>query len=247
MIEEYKGKRIDHVVASTVTRELFTLKNMLRKAVEWGYLKDSAAAPVKKLKSGIPHFRYLSKEEINALLESCSKSDNPHLYPFVVTALHTGMRLGEITALEWKDIDFKRRILRVDNKEGHHTKNYQVRMIPMNVMLVDVLRKVPRRLDSPYVFQRKGGEKFHKMRTSYENARERVGLTDVRFHDLRHTFASHLVMGGVDIRTVQELLGHKDINMTMRYSHLAPDHMRKAVCVLDSITEHYDAVSVQNS
>lgn len=247
MIEEYKGKRIEHVVASTVTRELFTLKNMLKKAVEWGYLKESAAAPVKKLKSGTPHFRYLSKEEIRGLLESCSKSDNPHLYPFVFTALNTGMRLGEITALEWKDIDFKRKILRVDNKEEHHTKNYQVRAIPMNDVLVNVLRKVPRRLDSPYVFQRRSGEKFHKMKTSYMNARERVGLTDVRFHDLRHTFASQLVMAGVDIRTVQELLGHKDINMTMRYSHLAPDHMRKAVCVLDCITEQEAVASVQNS
>jgi integrase len=139
MIEEYKGKRIEHVVASTVTRELFTLKNMLRKAVEWGYLKDSAAAPVKKPKSGTSHFRYLSKEEIRAMLESCRKADNPHLYTFVFTALNTGMRLGDITALEWKDIDFKRRILRVDKKEDHHTKTYQVRTILMNDMLVEVL------------------------------------------------------------------------------------------------------------
>ena len=85
------------------------------------------------------------------------------------------------------------------------------------------------------------------MRTGFDNAKKRAGLTDVRFHDLRHTFASHLVMGRVDIRTLQELLGHKDVRMTMRYSHLAPDHMRKAVCVLDSITEQFDAVSTQNS
>jgi integrase len=247
MIEDYKPKRLEKVVASTVTRELFTIKNMFRKAVEWGYLKENAAAPVKKLKSGASHFRYLSKEEINALLESCVKADNPHLYPFVFTALNTGMRLGEITALEWKDIDFKRKILCVDNKEDHHTKNYQTRMIPMNDVLTGVLRKVPRRLDSPYVFQRKTGEKFNKMRTGFDNAKKRVGLTDVRFHDLRHTFASQLVMSGVDIRTVQELLGHRDIRMTMRYSHLAPDHMRKAVCVLDCITENCDAVSIGNS
>ena len=169
--------------------------------MEWGYLKESVAAPVKKLKSGVPHFRYLSKNEINALMESCGRADNPQLLPFVLTALNTGMRLGEITALEWKDIDFKRRILRVDNKVDHHTKNYQVRTIPMNSGLVDALRKIPRRLDSPYVFTRKSGEKFNKMRTSFENALKRVGLSDVRFHDLRHTFASHLVMGGVDIRT----------------------------------------------
>jgi integrase len=235
MIEDYKLTRIEHVVASTVTRELFTLKNMFRKAVEWGYLKESPAAPVKKLKSGTAHFRYLSGEEMSSLLTACRKSDNPQLYPFVVTALNTGMRLGEITALEWKDIDLKRRIIRVDNKEDHHTKNYQPRTIPMNDIVTEVLRRVPRRIDSSYVFQRKSGEKFHKMRSGFENAVKRAGIAHVRFHDLRHTFASHLVMGGVDIRTVQELLGHKDIRMTMRYSHLAPDHMSNAVKVLDGI------------
>jgi site-specific recombinase XerD len=74
------------------------------------------------------------------------------------------------------------------------------------------------------------------MKTGFQNAVKRAGIPHVRFHDLRHTFASHLVMGGVDIRTVQELLGHKDIRMTMRYSHLAPDHMKNAVRILDS---HY--------
>ncbi len=247
MIEEYKVRRLDHVVASTVTREIFTLKNMTRKAVEWGYLKESPAASIKKLKSGTAHFRYLNKDEIKALLAACSESDNPQLYPFVVVALNTGMRVSEITALEWKDIDFKRGILRVDNKKDHHTKNYQVRTIPMNRSLVEVLRKIPRRLDSPYVFARKDGEKFQKMRTGFRNAVKRSGIPHVRFHDLRHTFASHLVMGGVDIRTVQELLGHRDIRMTMRYSHMAPDHMRKAVSVLDYESEQEDALEAGNS
>lgn len=86
------------------------------------------------------------------------------------------------------------------------------------------------------MFQRKGGEKFRKMRTGFENAVKRACIPHVRFHDLRRTFASHLVMGGVDIRTVQELMGHKDIMMTMRYAHLAPGHMKNAVRILDS---HY--------
>jgi integrase len=192
---------------------------------------------VKKLKTGVRHFRYLSDEETEKLLDACKQSPNPQLYVFVATALNTGMRLGEITALEWKDIDFKRGILRVDNKEDHHTKNYEPRTIPMNDQLIEVLSKHPRRLDSPYVFARKGGEKFRKMRRSFENAVKRAGIPHVRFHDLRHTFASHLVMGGVDIRTVQELLGHKDIRVTMRYAHLAPDHMKNAVRVLDRLSE----------
>ncbi len=236
MIEDYKVLRLERVAAPTVNRELDTIKNMLRKAVEWGYLKTNPAEFVKKLKTGAPHFRYLSAEEITKLLAACTCSDNPQFYPFVVVALNTGMRLGELTALEWKDIDSRRGILRVDNKEDHHTKNYRVRVIPMNDLLTEVLRKMPRRLDSSRVFQRKDGSKFNKMRTGFQNAVKRAGIPHVRFHDLRHTFASHLVMGGVDIRTVQELLGRKDIRMTMRYSHLAPDHMKNAVRILDS---HY--------
>lgn len=243
MIEDYKARRLESVTAATVNRELDTVKNMLRKAVEWGYLKTSPAEHVKKLRTGKPHFRYLAADEIEKLLDACGRSDNPQLYPFIAVGLNTGMRLGELTALEWKDIDFKRGILRVDNKKDHHTKNYQVRAIPMNETLVAVLRKMPRRLGSSYVFQRKDGSKFHKMRTGFGNAVKRSGIPHVRFHDLRHTFASHLVMGGVDIRTVQELLGHKDIRMTMRYSHLAPDHMTKAVRVLDYDSEQAGASS----
>ncbi|MFH1116796.1 MAG: site-specific integrase [Pseudomonadota bacterium] len=95
--------------------------------------------------------------------------------------------------------------------------------------------------------QDKDGEKYQKMRTGFRNAVKRSRIPHVRFHDLRHTFASHLVMGGVDIRTVQELLGHRDIRMTMRYSHMAPDHMRKAVSVLDYESEQEDALEMGNS
>lgn len=243
MIEDYKVHRLQTVVANTVNRELSTIKNLLVKAVEWGYLASNPAASVKLLRSGKPHFRHLSSDEISKLLDACKKSNNPQLYPFVVTAINTGMRLGELTALEWKDIDFKRGILRVDNKKDHHTKNYDVRVVPMNSTLSEVLRKIPRRLNSSYVFQKCDGKKFNKMRSGFTNAVKRAGIPHVRFHDLRHTFASQLVMGGVDIRTVQELLGHKDIRMTMRYSHLAPDHMRKAVCILDKQSEQSGELS----
>ena len=86
--------------------------------------------------------------------------------------------------------------------------------------------------DSPWVFCKKNGERYGNITKAFEGARKRAGITDFRFHDLRHTFASHLVMAGVDLRTVQELLGHKSFEMTLRYAHLSPEHKKVALDVL---------------
>ncbi len=116
------------------------------------------------------------------------------------------------------------------------TKTRESRSIPMNRSLAEVLRRHPRRLDTPYLFYDSKGEPFENIEKWFLRLRRRMRIPHFRFHDLRHTFASTLVMAGVDIRTVAELLGHKDISMTMRYAHVAPDHMSKAVAVLDG---HY--------
>ncbi len=86
--------------------------------------------------------------------------------------------------------------------------------------------------DSPWVFCKKNGERYGNIRKAFEGARKRAGIVDFRFHDLRHTFASHLVMAGVDLRTVQELLGHKSFEMTLRYAHLSPEHKKAALDIL---------------
>jgi integrase len=92
-----------------------------------------------------------------------------------------------------------------------------------------------RRLDIPYVFyDPTTGNFIGDVKRSFNTALRRAGIRDFKFHDLRHTFASHLVMAGVDITTISRLLGHKSLTMTLRYSHLAPEHMTKAVDILDS-------------
>lgn len=91
-----------------------------------------------------------------------------------------------------------------------------------------------RRLDVPWVFYDPfNGKRYKNIKHSFRHACRRAGIVDFRFHDLRHTFASHLVMAGVDLRTVQELLRHKTLTMTLRYSHLSPAHKVKAVDILD--------------
>jgi integrase len=234
MVEEYKMQRLESVMPSTLNRELNTVKNMLSKAVEWGYLRESPAKATKWIKTSRGAVRFLSREEADRFLEACKESQNLHFHAIILLALNTGMRRGEILRLRWEDVDFRRSRIQVVSREEGHTKNYESRTVPMNDLVTAALRKQPRRLDSPYVFCNVDGEPFADVDTSFATALRKSGLPHFRFHDLRHTFASWLVMGGVDIRTVQELLGHKDIRMTMRYAHLAPDHMRRAVAILDS-------------
>ena len=92
-----------------------------------------------------------------------------------------------------------------------------------------------RYIDSPYVFTDDKGNRFKDVKTSFHSALRRAGIKDFRFHDLRHTFASHLVMARIDLTTIKELFGHKDVTMTLRYAHLAPSHKSKAVAILDGV------------
>jgi len=165
----------------------------------------------------------LEKEEITKLVEACPE----YMKSIVIVALNTGMRRGELLKLKWNDIDFRNRIIYI-----LETKNNEIRKIPMNNVTFKTLLKVRKNPKSPYVFCKKDGSPYKDIRESFKKALKKAGIQNFRFHDLRHTFASHLVMAGVDLKTVQELLGHKTFTMTLRYSHLSPDHKRRAVDIL---------------
>jgi integrase len=113
------------------------------------------------------------------------------------------------------------------------SKNHERRDIPMNETCRAALKGLERR--GEYVFCNKDGENYASVRKAFDTAVRKAGITDFRFHDLRHTFASNLVMEGVDIMTVKELMGHKDLTMTLRYAHLAPNHKTRAVTILDRL------------
>lgn len=102
-----------------------------------------------------------------------------------------------------------------------NSKNDEIREIPISDQLMVTLKN--QRFKSPYIFARRNGKPFMCIKTAFQNAVKRAGIKDLRFHDLRHTFASHLIMSGVDLMTVKDLLGHKTINMTLRYAHLSLD------------------------
>jgi len=224
-IEKWKLKRKGEVKPASVNRELGTLKSMLNKDIEWGKLKESPARRVKLLKGITKRLRYLMPNEVQTLISNCSE----HLKPIVIVAVHTGMRKGEILSLRWDQIDFEKGIITLTD-----TKNDQRRYVPMDETVKSTLVALKRKND--YVFcGKRPGRPLVWVELSFHKALEKSGIQDFKIHDMRHTFASNLIMNGVDLMTVKELLGHKTIEMTFRYSHLAPDHKMRAVNVLDQV------------
>ncbi|MCX5802510.1 MAG: site-specific integrase [Proteobacteria bacterium] len=232
LLEQYQTERMQRGnKPATINRHLATIKHMFTKAVEWDYVEDEVLKRVRKVKQleeNNRRLRYLSQEECQDLINAC----DPHLRPLVVTALNTGMRFSEIVNLRWdKHVDLRHGFILLDK-----TKNGTRREIPVNATLRATLQGLARRLDIPYVFFNPSSEKpYQRIQHSFATALKKAGIRDFRFHDLRHTFASHLVMAGVDITTVSRLLGHKDLTMTLRYAHLSPNHMSKAVDILDNV------------
>jgi integrase len=187
--------------------------------------------------------RFLSVAEFQRLIGAAE----PHLKPVLIFALNTGCRKGEILGLTWDRVDLKHGFIHLDK-----TKAGEPRQIPINATLRETLAGLVRRVDSPLVFynpkpldkpktedpaavtktKRAALGRWHDLKRSFATACRKAKLQDFRFHDLRHTFASQLVMAGVDLTTVSRLLGHASLTMTLRYSHLAPDHLKGAVDVL---------------
>jgi integrase len=215
------------VKPATVNRELGVLKNMFTKAEQWGLIPDSTLKTVHKLKMSQANnrrIRFMSIAESRLLVKSCNRG----LRELVVFALNTGCRRSEIFSLTWEHVDLKHGFVRIDA-----SKNGESRDVPINAALAEMLKGIVRHIGSPYVFINPDtGTRYQDVKRSFATARRKAAIMDFHFHDLRHTFASHLVMNGVDLTTVSRLLGHKSLTMTLRYAHLAPDHLKRAVDVL---------------
>jgi integrase len=213
---------------ASVNREMALISHMLAKAVEWELLETSPFKKGKRLmfKENNQRLRFLTHDEIEALIPACTS----HLKPIVETALHTGMRRGEILSLKWEQI----RNGFIYLKE---TKSNKARQIPINDQVGQIFRelRLKNQLKTQYVFCGPDGNRLQEVKRSFNSACRRAGIYDFRFHDLRHTFASHLVMNGVGLKAVQELLGHADLKMTMRYAHLSQAHLKDAVAALNNL------------
>jgi integrase len=236
VVDAYVSRRALLRKPATVNRDLGVLRHMFQKAREWGKAIDNPVSHQKPLRAENRRLRYLSLEEKDRLLEVADEE----LRPILIAALYTGLRRSELFRLTWPDVDFTLGVIRMVQ-----TKNGERREIPMADTLRDTLRRLPRRLDSGHVFTGKTGRGLVDIRKRFHRALREAGIEGFVFHDLRHTFASHLVMAGVDLMTVKEFLGHKDIKMTLRYAHLAPDYKRAAITRLDTYmdTRHTKGVT----
>lgn len=222
--------RLASVSPSTVNRELATLNHIFNLAIQWEKAKENPVAKVKKLKEPPGKIRYLSPDEVDKLLKAC---EAPYLRIAILISLHTGMRRGEVLALRKKDIDLDNRMISVEEiisagKREDSPKSGKCRYIPINNALYQELKDWIEILEGEDIIP----VKYFKR--AFTTAHKNAGLSDIGFHTLRHTAASHLVMGGVDLATVKEILGHATIQMTMRYSHLSPDHRKKAMEILQN-------------
>jgi len=226
VIEKFKAERLKEVSTSTVNRSLSFLKAMFYKAINWGQFEGvNPVSKIKYYKENNKNLRFLEKHEINRILQFCKGS----IGGIIIIALNTGMRRGEIFNLKWRDIDFKRDIISLLK-----TKSGDKRMIPINEFLKNKLISIRKHPKSEYVFCKQDGQPYKDIRTQFNTVLRNAGISKMRFHDLRHTFASQLVMNGIDLNTVRELLGHADLKTTLIYSHLSQDHKKQAVNVLCS-------------
>lgn len=240
-IEAYKAKKLEEGCAKKyVNNQLTVLRKLLNLAVEWGELAHTAR--VRALPLPEHEFLILDFSEARRFLDAAP----PESKTLLTLALRAGPRLGELLALKWEDLDLVtgkmviRRTLWRD-QEGS-PKGGRKREVPLSDDALNALKahRAVSMMKSEYVFCDAEGKRLShkKLSTLVPKVCKRAGLAKrLTMHDLRHTFASHLVMRGVSLKAVQELLGHASIDMTLRYAHLSPDVKRDAVKLLDTPPE----------
>jgi integrase len=223
------SRRGTTLAPATVNRECALLRSVLRMALAWDEL---IKLPVFKMAKEEGRERFLSVEEIARLLDACQQSKNARLRPLVLTALHTGLRKGELLGLHWEQIDFTRGVIAL----GRRTKSGTGRDVPLNQEVYAVL--IPRRSDAGGLEAtgRVWGD-LRKIDTAYHTALGRAKILDpdVNFHTLRHTFASHYVMRGGSVVKLQAILGHASMRTPQIYARLAPDHLIGATSILEGL------------
>jgi integrase len=246
----------------TLNRQVDTLRSCLHKAVDWDIIAEHPLKGLKRLKvDDDERVRFLSPDEEKRLRNALVKRETDlrgardrfnewrsarkkaalpkrpegyvdNIRPMILVALNTGLRRGELFSLKWADIDADAKMLTV---RAAAAKSGDSRRVPLNDEAQETLkawRKQQKPDDGDHVFPGADGARLTNINKSWATVCKLAKLANFRLHDSRHHFASRLVQLGIDLNTVRELMGHQDIKMTLRYSHLAPDNLKAAVAKL---------------
>lgn len=236
-----------HLDKKTVANHLTLLVSMLNVAVDLGWLAKAPKIRKPRVPLFTRDFRFLrTDDELRRFLEAASAEGEP-VFALYATAVYTGMREGELAGLRWEDIDLERRLITVQRSFDGPTKAEDVRYVPVLDPLLPVLRRWRLRCPGEIVFPNRDGNMHGEAARVFQEVLRRVlraaGFPEtpregrrprpyVTFHGLRHSFASLWMMKGGDLFKLQKILGHKSVQMTMRYAHLAPDAFAADYCRL---------------
>ncbi|MCK5869060.1 integrase [Methylococcaceae bacterium CS1] len=210
--------------SNTVIRYKAVLSAMFRYAIREDYLKENPVDNVFVQATPNKIERYLSDEERMQLLAECKNSTWNKMHLLVLLAITTGMRKRELMGLRWNDIDFNKGLAKLTD-----TKNGESRNNPIPEVTLNELRKF-RQIGSSLIFNSPTRpERPFEFRKQWQGALDRAGIDNFRFHDLRHTAASYLVMAGATLYETAQVLGHKSTQTTERYAHLSTDHKSAVV------------------
>ncbi|CAJ4869691.1 tyrosine-type recombinase/integrase [Burkholderia pseudomallei] len=212
----------------TINRELAALSHLFSKAVEWGWITHRPAK-LSRLKEGDGRIMYLTVNQVAALLEAAKASDNPQLYPFIVIAVETSMRMSEILSIRRENVDVQRRVIYIPKAKAGRREQ------PVTEHVATFLKEYIEALPpgTPWLFPSAAAKCGHtvEIRRPFVKAVREAGLDPalVVRHTLRHTAITHLVQAGIDLPTVKRISGHKTLAMVERYSHQNGEHIQAAM------------------
>jgi len=231
------------IIPNPAAAYLQVLRRLFNWAIEQGLATENPVRRVKFFRADTKRLRYLTEDEYKRLLDEADKVyRSPLLRDAIELAVHTGLRRGNLLELRWDWVDWLNRVVRVPR-----SKSGKPHAVPLGATAYAILQGLwTDRGDSPFVFAhangKRAGQGARALRRGFDTAAENAGLEDIRWHDLRHTFASWLVMRGASLRAVSELLGHQTMQMTMRYAHLSPGFLSNEISLLDP-PDHGDGSS----
>ena len=237
LLEDYKEWRLLTVEKSTINREYNAVQAMFKKAVSWALIESNPCQEVKRYKidSSRKTANYFTGQQVDLILH---KSEGSYLHDLILFDVHTGLRKAELIFLQWPDINFANWTVTVQAKDELHwqPKSGKFRVVPIPKPCHKMLLERKAKTLSPFVFANRFGEaRKNNLTRDVREFLDKIGLYSkgVGWHTLRHTYASHLAMKGTPLKSIAELLGHKDSSTTEIYSHLSQAHLAEVVERLD--------------